>query len=84
MSKKLLGYRMFNSKSGKPCCIANFLSEYSDSQQRYGAVGSFSQEVFIPDRYFSLFVPSSIGSDFNLTYVPGADGKAYIDEIAPA
>lgn len=73
--KTLVGYRKFNSKAGKACCIVSLLSSYSEGEAKYGAVGSKCEDVFLPEDCHNLIVPAVIGKTCFLAYGEGFNGK---------
>lgn len=79
--KTLIGYRKFNSKAGKSCCIVSLLSDYSQGEQNYGAVGKKCEDVFLPDDCHSLIVPAVIGKTCFLAYGEGYNGKPAVTGI---
>lgn len=78
--KKILGYRKFNSKTGKPFCILQTVTPYTDRELEYGACGSKIEEVWVPEQFHELVNPQSVGKTAHISYT--VDGnKAYIAGI---
>lgn len=75
IEKTLIGYRKFNSKAGKACCIVSLLSDYSQGEISYGAVGKKCEDLFLPDDCHNLIVPAVIGKTCFLKYGEGFNGK---------
>ncbi|MCM1308289.1 MAG: hypothetical protein NC223_06795 [Butyrivibrio sp.] len=75
IQKTLIGYRKFNSKAGKACCIVSLLSDYSQGEISYGAVGQKCEDIFLPDECHKLIVPTVVGKTCSLQYGEGFNGK---------
>lgn len=80
-TKKILGYRKFNSKAGKACCIVTVTSVYTDKEIERGACGAKAEELWLPEESHNLINPQVIGKNMEVTYTVSA-GKAYILSVA--
>lgn len=80
-AKKVLGYRKFNSKTGKPCCIVTVSYPYPDRDLQYGACGNKTEESWIPEELQSIVTPQIIGKTAEFTY-DVVNGRAYIREVS--
>lgn len=78
---KILGYRKFNSKTNIPCCIVQALTEFSEAERNRGAFGQKVEEVWVPDKFQNLIIPSSVGKEITVAYNVGSDRKAYITDV---
>lgn len=79
--KKIIGFRKFNSKAGKPCCIVQVGAPYSSKEIEHGACGTKVEEVWIPEESQNLITAQCIGKMLELGYsIVG--GRAYIDSVA--
>lgn len=65
---KILGYRKFNSKDGKPFCILQVHSPFSDREIQYGACGNKVEELWLPPELHTLINPQCIGKAAQLSY----------------
>ena len=79
--KKVLGYRMFNSKAGKPFCILQCTTPFTDRELNHGACGNKIEEVWLPEELQKLVNPQIVGKMAHITYTI-QNGRAYIQDIA--
>ncbi len=79
--KKILGYRKFNSKTGKPFCILQTVSPFTDRELEHGACGSKIEEVWLPENLHSLVNPQIVGKTAHFSYTIQGN-KAYIQDVA--
>lgn len=78
---KVLGFRKFNSKTGKPFCILQTCKPFTDRELEYGACGQKIEEIWLPESCHAQVNPQVIGKVANITYnVQG--GKAYVDSVS--
>lgn len=77
---KLVGYRTFTSKKGKPCCVANIISEFTPADNERGSYGSEVQSVFLPDNQTDILSPKDIGKDVDLSYNI-VNGRAFLKDF---
>lgn len=80
-TKKIIGYRKFNSKAGKPCCIVTVGAPYSEREIERGACGTKTEELWLPEESHNLINPQVIGKNIEVSYTISA-GKAYIASVA--
>lgn len=80
-AKKVVGYRKFNSKAGKPFCIVTVVYPFSDRDLQYGACGSKTEDIFIPEELHNIVTPQVIGKNMECTY-DVVNNRAYVREVA--
>lgn len=74
MKAKIVGYKKFISKSGKPCCYGSFIVPLTDYEVKNGGLGmNVMKDVFIPESAADSFEPSAIDADCNLEGAWGRD-----------
>lgn len=78
--KKILGYRQFNSKTGKPYCILQTTYPFTDRELEHGACGNKIEEVWLPENLHSLVNPQIVGKMAHFTYTIQGN-KAYIQDV---
>lgn len=77
---KLVGFRRFVSKKGDNYCVANVVSDYTERDKANGAVGSRTEELFIPSAQYDYLQASDIGSEIVLNY-NFSGNRAYLDSV---
>lgn len=77
---KLLAYKKFTSKAGKPCCVATIISELSQREKDNGYVGVKVDEVFLPDTHVDYLKPEHINHDVILDYTVSG-GRAFLNSV---
>ena len=80
MEKKIIGFRKFNSKAGKPCCVVTLMSPYNDAQIQKGACGNQTEDIFASEAYHNLFNTQTVGKMAEIGYSVSG-GRAYVDSI---
>ena len=75
--KKIVGYRKFNSKQGKPFCILQTVTPFTDRELEHGACGSKIEEVWLPEDLHNQVNPQSVGKTAVFSYTI-VGNKAYI------
>lgn len=82
MSKEhnLLGFRRFQSKAGKPCCVAVVGTTYDENDNKRGAFGQSAEEVFLPSEMYNYLQVDDIGKPVTLNYNL-VSGRAYINDF---
>lgn len=76
-TKKILGYRKFNSKAGKALCIVTASSPYTDREIEHGACGVKVEELWLPEECHAMINPQVVGKNIELSYSV-SNGRAYI------
>lgn len=77
MEKKLIGYKKFTNKKGRPMCIAYVVTPFSSRQLDAGACGCESEGVFLPDDQLDYLQPDDLGKEVSTDYdIVG--GRAYL------
>ena len=77
---KVLGYRKFNSKTGKPFCILQTSKPFTDREMEYGACGQKIEEVWLPESCHDAVNPQIIGKNAEISYTV-QNGRAYIEDV---
>ena len=81
-TKKILGFRKFVSKTGKPTCIVQVAVPYTDREIEKGACGTKVEEVWIPEQFQHLFNAQAVGKNALIIYeVVGKNAYVYSVEI---
>ena len=78
---KLLGYRRFTSKkNGKDYCVAEIETPFSTRETAAGAVGSKTEQVFMPEDQYDFLKPDHVGKEIKLDYELSG-GRAYLVNV---
>lgn len=78
---KLIGYRMGTAqKTGRAYCMAYVLSEPSDRDKEFGAVGQVAEKVYMPADQVDFLKPEFIGKELKFDYVLSG-GKPYLSHV---
>lgn len=77
---KLLAYKKFTSKAGKPCCVATVISDLSEREKSNGYVGVKVDEVFMPDKLTDYLKPEHINHELILDYSVSG-GRAFLENV---
>ena len=78
---KLLGYRKFTSKAGKPCCVATVSFELTEREKASGSVGiRVDNNIFMPDHQIDLLRPVDIGHELVMDY-SFSGRSAYLENV---
>lgn len=80
MKNTIIGYRKFNSKAGKSCCIVIIVREGTENDIKHGLVGMVSDEIFIPESCHSLIDESVLDKEL-ITHYNVVGGRPYLENI---
>ena len=78
--KTLVGYKKFRSKAGKEMCLAQVVSDATERDKNFGAVGQLVEEVFMPDSHVNFFKEDDIGKPVTFIYEMSGS-RAYMVDV---
>lgn len=77
---KIVGFKRFESKKGKNCCMMSVVEPYSKKDNERGYFGSSVQDLFMPDDLYDFLEEKHIGHDVQLDYKIN-QGRAYLEDV---
>lgn len=77
--KTLVGFKRFRSKAGKDMCLAQIVSDATERDVQFGAVGQLVEEVFMPDTHVNFFKVEDIGKPVQFVYEMSGNRAFMVD-----
>lgn len=78
---KLVGFRRFTSKkNGKDYCVAEVVTPFNQRELNAGAIGSKTEQVFMPENQYDLLKASDVGKELQFDYELSG-GRAYLVNV---